>query len=44
MIMDCDLSKDLIWYEDSLVGMVEIRAQRKKKEESEVKDEPKNSV
>jgi len=42
--MEPDLSKDLIWYDDSLVGMVETRAQRKKKDQSEVKYEPTNSV
>jgi len=42
--MEPNLSEDMVWYADSLMGMVDTRAQIKKKEESEVKDEPKNSV
>lgn len=29
-----------VWYEDSIVGMVEIRAPKKKSNPSEIKEEP----
>jgi len=42
--MEPNLFEDLIWYEDSLVGMMETRASKKKKDETDIKDELTNSV
>jgi len=37
--MELNLSKDSVWYEDYLVGMVEIRAHKKKNDTIEIKEE-----
>lgn len=42
--MEFDLSEYPMWYEDSLLGIVKTRDQKKQKEESEVKYDPTNSV
>jgi len=36
--MEPDSSENPVWYGDSIVGMVEIRAQKKKSNLSEIKE------
>lgn len=44
MKMDLDLSEDPVCYEDSLVGMVNTRASKKKKDTTKIKEELTTSV